>query len=91
MSSLDSDIANAAKAAGGDAVIVLGEQDQVTGVVGSTFGDASGTYGSGNFNANAFSVGSARAVKEHNSRYWVIKYLQDVVPTVGTSTPAASP
>jgi len=77
MSSLESDIAKAAKAAGGDAVILAEENDQTIGIIGNSIGSANGSYRNNSFNANGFSVGTSRAMKEHNSRYWVVKYLAE--------------
>jgi hypothetical protein len=92
MSALDDDIAKSAKAAGGDAVILDGENDEVTGVVGSSFGDANGTYGNGTASASGSSFGFRRATKEHDSRYLVIRYLPDPTPTGPAPTmPPVSP
>jgi hypothetical protein len=77
MSGLDSDIAKAAKAAGGDAVILEGAQDEVTAVIGSGFGDARGTFSGGAFNGSESTFGVTRAIKDHESRYVVVKYLAD--------------
>jgi hypothetical protein len=79
MASLESDIANAAKAAGGDAVVLEGEGDETIGTVGSNFSNANGTYGNGSFNGNATNFGAAHAVKNHDSRYIVIKYLPEAL------------
>lgn len=86
MAGLDDDIVKATKAAGGDAVILDGEGDEVTGVAGSSFGNANGSYGNGNFNANGSSFGFGHAIKEHNSRYIVIKYIADDPAPEGKST-----
>ncbi len=92
MSSLDTDIAKAAKAAGGDAVILDAQGDEVTGVVSDDYENLSGNNGGGMFNANAFGGGSKRAIKEHNSRYLVIKYLPEAsIPPPTTTPSAASP
>ena len=58
MSSLESDIAEAAKAAGGDAVILEKARDKAVRSVGH----------------------SHRAMKDHDSRYLVVKYLSDPLP-----------
>lgn len=78
MSSLESDIAKAAKAAGGDAVILEAEGDDTIGMVGQSFGNTNGTYGNGSFNANGSSFGIARPMQNHESRYIVVKYMTDV-------------
>jgi hypothetical protein len=76
MSSLDSDIAKAAKQAGGDAVILADEGEKVTGVASS--GTASATqYGN---SATAFGFGHAREIKNHQARYVVVRYLPDAPP-----------
>jgi hypothetical protein len=80
MSNLDGDIAKAAKAAGGDAVILAGEQDEVTGVVHSV----NGTAGNGSFGATGFS----RNIKQHDSRYLVVKYLPDDAPAAPSAQPS---
>jgi hypothetical protein len=90
MSGLDSDIAKAAKAAGGDAVILDAEQDEVTGVAGSSAGNINGSYGNGSFNANRYSFGTARTIKDHESRYVVIKYLPDGQASQATAAPSST-
>ena len=89
MSNLESDIAKTAKGAGGDAVILVAAQDEVTGVVGSSFGDltgsatasASGGFASGNSSASGFGFGMSSAIKQHDSRFLVVKYLPDAAPS----------
>ena len=87
MSSLESDIAKAAKTAGGDAVILAAEGDETTGTVGSVFGNTNGNYNSSGFNANTSSIGIGRAIKDHESRYWVVKYLPDSMVAPPITTP----
>lgn len=89
MSELDADIAKTAKAAGGDAVMLEGQDTDVIGtssfastdVSGSTYGSSSGYPGgssySGGVQGNAFTVGSAHAIRKHDSRWIVVKYLAD--------------
>ena len=92
MSNLESDIAKSAKGAGGDAVILVGAQDEVTGVVGSSWGSVSGSgtatvngpFVNSNSNASGFGFGMSRAVKQHDSRYLVIRYLPDAAPAAPT-------
>jgi hypothetical protein len=95
MSNLESDIAKTAKGAGGDAVILVAAGDEVTGVVGSSFSNstgsatatASGGFASGNSSASGFGFGMSSAIKQHDSRYLVVKYLPDPVPcTPGPTT-----
>jgi hypothetical protein len=91
MSTLDSDIAKAARAAGGDAVVLAGEDSEVVGVTGSTFGTVNGAYGSGFYSGSHSSFGVARAMKAHDSRYIVIKSLPDATPSpppVAAATPS---
>jgi hypothetical protein len=87
MSSLESDIAKAAKAAGGDAVILQGEGDEVIGTVGSSFGNANGSYGNGSYNGNSSTVGISHTMENHDSRYLVVKYLPDPPPAAAAETP----
>jgi len=81
MSGLESDIAKAAKAAGGDAVILQSEGSDVTGSVGVASGSVNGYASGGAFQANGFAVGSRREIKDHEARYIVVKYLPDDPPT----------
>lgn len=78
MSSLEADVAKAARAAGGDAVILMGEQDNVQGYAGSTFGNAQ-QYGNRAY-GNAYS--HSRPIESHASKYLVVKYLPDPPPPV---------
>ena len=81
MSSLEHDMARSARQAGGDAVILTNAQDNLRGVVGSTFGGASGTVvgspGFATFSASGSSTTFTRPVESHASRYVVVKYLPD--------------
>ena len=86
MSSLDDDIAKAARAAGGDAVILAAENNEIVGVVGSSSTSVFGSGGWGGYQASGFSSGFSRPVEKHNSRYIVVKYLPD-----DTVAPAAAP
>jgi hypothetical protein len=69
MSGLDREIADAARKAGGDAVILAGEGDDVIGVSGF---DTTSLYGRG-----AYSSSFVAPMKTHNSRFVVVKYLTD--------------
>jgi hypothetical protein len=92
MSGLDSDIAKAARSAGGDAVILVSEDDDVIGVTGSSFGSVNGTYGAGFFNGNHSNFAVAREMKAHDSRYLVVKYLPDSPdPKAAPPDPAMPP
>jgi hypothetical protein len=77
MSGLESDLAKAAKAAGGDAVILDEARDETTGIGSSAFANANGSYGHGFFNGSASGFGVQRAIQDHESRYIVVKYLGD--------------
>lgn len=81
MSSLVSDIAKATKQAGGDAVVLQAERDDVIGVTG--FGSASFYRGL------SFGSSWAAPVTKHNSRFIVVKYLPD--DTVVPSEPSPPP
>jgi hypothetical protein len=80
MSSLDSDIAKAAKAAGGDAVILQSEDDDVIGETGFANTNVNGYGNYGGFHGNASTTGFSRQVRKHDSRYIVVKYLPDDAP-----------
>jgi hypothetical protein len=93
MSGLDSDIAKAAKAAGGDAVILESEDDDVVGVSSFANSNVNG-YASpyGSFGANGFSSGFVRPIKKHDSKYIVVRYLPDEgagAPPPGPALPAS--
>ena len=89
MSELDDDVAKAAKAAGGDAVILDGEGTDVIGE--SSFsnttvnGYGSGTayrYGNstsygGSFSGQGSTFGMAHTIRKHNSRWIVVQYMPD--------------
>ncbi len=87
MSSLDDDIAKAAKAAGGDAVILRSQDDDVIGVAGSAY--ATGGWGWGT------ATGLSRPIEAHDSQYVVVKYLPDdpsaPPPAVPIPPPAQDP
>jgi hypothetical protein len=87
MSALDGDIAKAARAAGGDAVILEGEDSDVIG--GSSYANTSvnGYAGGDGFHGNAFTVGGAHLIRKHDSRWMVVKYLPD--QDTGASAPAS--
>jgi hypothetical protein len=91
MSGLERDIARGTRAAGGDAVILEGEQDEVTGVTGSAFSNVNGTYGGGYYSGQRSAFGVAREIKDHESRYVVVKYLSDSAPSADSSGPSPNP
>ncbi|MDO9420618.1 MAG: hypothetical protein Q7T66_08150 [Herminiimonas sp.] len=71
-SMLISDIAKKAKDSGGDAIIKIDSNSQITGFISNAY--ASGNvYGN---NANTSSFGATSAVRRINSRFAVIKYIQ---------------
>jgi hypothetical protein len=77
MSTLDPDIAKAAKAAGGDAVILESEDSDVIGGSAYANTNVSGYGGGGAFHGNAFTVGGSHLIRKHDSRWMVVKYLPD--------------
>ena len=77
MSSLDDDIAKAAKAAGGDAVILTNEGEQVIGVANSETAAAYANGGPGWANSTGFGTGYTRPIKNHQARYVVVRYLPE--------------
>ncbi|HEV2363973.1 MAG TPA: hypothetical protein VGS12_07210 [Caulobacteraceae bacterium] len=92
MHGLDPDIAKTAKAAGGDAVIVTDEGSDVIGEAGFGSAVASGNSSSGGFGSyRARASGSylSRQVREHSSRYVVVRYLPD--PPASPGPAVASP
>lgn len=71
MSQLQGDIVKKAREAGGDAVVQLGSQSQITGFY--TSGSASAySYGS---SATAYGSSTTTSVRRNISKYAVIKYL----------------
>jgi hypothetical protein len=92
MSSLDDDIAKAAKAAGGDAVILDGEGTEVVGMAGFGTSNAYATGGYGWGRATGFSSGVTRPIEKHDARYIVVKYLPDTdqQPVAAPLPPAQS-
>jgi hypothetical protein len=100
MSSLQSDIAKAAKQAGGDAVILAEEGEEIVGHAafantnlnggwsGGAVRTGNAVTGSGSYSGNAFTSAFSRDVKKHDARYVVVKYLDDGTPQAGQpSTP----
>jgi hypothetical protein len=90
MASLDSDIAKAAKGAGGDAVILEAEDSDVIG--GSSYANTvvNGGGAAGGFHANAFTVGGSHLIRKHDSRWLVVRYLPDA-PASAPGPPGALP
>lgn len=93
MSHLESDVAEAAKKAGGDAVILVSSEAETVGMVGAgntntqaqAYGNRNSAYGS----SNSFSVASARAVQKQDSKFAVVKYVIDAAPTADLATKPA--
>jgi hypothetical protein len=85
MSTLDSDIARAARVAGGDAVILQSEDDDVVGATGFATSDFNGTSTYGGFHGFGSTSGFTRQVRKHEARYIVVKYLPD--DPVATASP----
>jgi hypothetical protein len=91
MSALDDDIAKAVKTAGGDAVILEGEDSDVVAVVGGSSTNVVGGGGYDSFHGNAFSSGFARQIKKHDSRRMVVRYLVDGVPAAANAVTPPAP
>jgi hypothetical protein len=94
MSALDKDIAKAAREAGGDAVILVGEDEKVVGIASMGSASASGTYGWGGWSGSGFGSSFTHAVKNHMARFIVIKYLADSAASPvqpAPPAPAAAP
>jgi hypothetical protein len=90
MSGLDDDIAKAARAAGGDAVILQSEGDEVVGTAGFANGNVHGSSGYGGFHAYGSSSSFARPIEKHDSRYLVVKYLPDEEPAPPPAPPVGA-
>jgi hypothetical protein len=90
MSNLDGDLVKLTKKAGGDAVMLAMAQDEVTGVSGggTNFGSAncSTMFNMTSCDGSTFGGGSATVIKERDSKYWVVKYI-DVPPGNVALTP----
>jgi hypothetical protein len=84
MSGLEKAIAKAAKEAGGDGVILIGSDTEVTGY--ATTGQAQAT-GYGN-NVQAYGSSMSSPVAKQNSRFAVIRYVP--APSPATAAPPAS-
>lgn len=93
MHGLEPDIAKMARSAGGDAVILQGQDDDVIGASG--FSSAYATGGRGW--ASGFGSSFMAPMKAHESRYIVVKYLGDdpagapAAQPPAATTPAAVP
>jgi hypothetical protein len=86
MAMFDGDIARLTKSAGGDAVILREQRDDVVGAVGSTFGSVQ--YGGFNSTFNSSSI--ATTIEKRQSEFLVIRYLPDEPessPAVASSSP----
>jgi hypothetical protein len=90
MSGLQGDIAKAASAAGGDAVIMQAQGDDVLGVSGFGNSYTSGSAYGGGFHASSFGSAFAAPIKAHESRYIVVKYLPDDMPSPASSEPSGA-
>jgi hypothetical protein len=91
MSNLQADIAKAAQAAGGDAVIMQAQGDDVLGVSGFGSSYGSGSVYRGGFNASSFGSAFAAPIKAHESRYIVVKYLADETPPATDGSASGPP
>jgi hypothetical protein len=96
MSSLESDVAQKVREAGGDAVVLLDSSAETIGVVGNSNTSSSAnahTFGSfGTASGRSRTTTTARAVQKQVSRFAVIRYLPSEVQSPGnTSTDPAAP
>ncbi len=97
MGALDHDMAKIAKANGGDAVILEGEGTDVIGEVSGASGSIHGNSFGGSFNAYGGASGYRSAIRKHDSRWTVIRYLAEAAPAApppptpapATASPAA--
>jgi len=91
MSTLEGDVADVAKANGGDAVILVSAEAETVGTVGHSFGQANGTAntygGSTTVHASGWSTGISSAVQKQQSKYAVVKYVEG--PTTSNPPPSA--
>jgi hypothetical protein len=87
MSSLEKDIAKAAKAAGGDAVILQSAGDDLLGMGGFSNAYANGGRGW----ASGFGSSFSAPIEAHVSRYVVVKYLPDDAPAPTSPAPETGP
>jgi hypothetical protein len=87
MGNFEKDIAKLAKAAGGDAVLLADEHDNVVGVMGTSFGSASGNGYSAFGSASSF----ASPLTRQASRFIVVRYLPDPPPSPAAAQPPAAP
>jgi hypothetical protein len=94
MAGLDEDIARAAKAVGGDAVLLQDASDDVVGVAGYGNSYTTGYAATrGRFQANTNHFGGASAIMKHNSTYVVVKYLpsNEVVKSATDASQSVEP
>jgi hypothetical protein len=93
MSGLESDVAKLAKENGGDAVILVSSEAETVGTVGSGYGQAQGTANTAGGNTvmhgSGWSTGTSAAVQKQQSKYAVVKYVEQKAPAA--SEPAPSP
>ena len=75
MSSLNKEIADAARANGGDAVILVHSETEVVGVASTGGAYATGTAYGSTANASAFGYGLAKPIEKQETKFAVIKYL----------------
>jgi hypothetical protein len=88
MSSLEKDMARLAHQAGGDAVILADEHDNLQGVIGSSFGSAYGNR----YGAWGSATSYSSPVESRASKYVVVKYLPDgAAPAWSTAAPQQPP
>jgi hypothetical protein len=98
MSSLEKDVAELAKKNGGDAVILMASDAETVGVVGNSFGSASGTAtvqgNTVNARSSGWNTGMAAPVQKQNSKFAVVQYVKEEAPAspvAPATAPAAAP
>jgi len=92
MSNLESSVAEVAKKNGGNAVILVSSEAETVGMVGNSFGGAQGSATTvGNTttgNAVGWQTGAASAVKKQNSKFAVVKYVDEAAVNSDSGTKA---
>lgn len=81
------EIAKKAREAGGDAVVQVSNQSQITGMVGFSTGNAWGNWRS----ASAIGTSFAAPTRTNSARFAVIKYVDAAVSAIVQQAPALTP
>lgn len=94
MAGLEGDIADVAKKNGGDAVILMKSEAETVGIISNSTGSATGTAttngGTTNARASGWSSTSSSAVQKQQSKYAVVKYVEQEKPKA-SEAPSAPP